>query len=220
MFRGAISLISFLALAAVQPANAQTQPAPSKPPMSGGSLRESQQFIARAPSEYDYKFARDWAGEGQSYRTALRLASCVARLNKGVAHSAALTDAATQQGVRELQRMSGRNRGCVPAALMMSPIVLRAAFFETAMRHGPVPTANLGLFRNQDRELAISWCQTMEAPVAAKDVFATQPESAEEEMAIANLLSSTPECGTVVIEKGGATVWRLALLEAAARGSM
>jgi hypothetical protein len=172
-----------------------------------------------APNAYSYRFARDWAGEYQSYRDALRFASCVARFNKELVRSAAIMDAGKPEGLEFLQQVSRRNPGCATNSGAVSASVLHAAFFETAFKNGYLGAspAGLGVFLDQDREVAIGRCQFDAAPQSVQDVLRTEPESEAEAAAVQKLLSETRSCGRVTVTSNGATVWRLALLEAAAR---
>jgi hypothetical protein len=131
--------------------------------------------------------------------------------------SAAVASGARADGLDTLQEISRRNRGCAATPELVSATVLRAAFFETALKNGSVDSSadGLGIFKAHDREVAIGRCQLQAAPGAVKEVLATEPESDVEAVAIDRLLAETKGCGTVIVAKGSATVWRLALLEAA-----
>ncbi|QIK79751.1 hypothetical protein G7077_13395 [Sphingomonas piscis] len=171
---------------------------------------------------YAFAYNTDWVGrQQQSYRDALRFASCVSRYNSSLVRSAALSDASKPAGRDVLRDITIRQRGCAATPSLMSAAIMRAAFFETAFENGYVtaPVAGLGMFRDEDSELAVSACQLRTAPQAVKTVLSTDPESAAEQQSVAALLAQTRGCGSVIVEDGGATVWRLALLEAASRAT-
>lgn len=189
-------------------------------------LRPSTDFTETGRSSAQgtqWKYGRDWQyyewqGTAESYNAALRFAQCAVRFNP--ASVSIVKRPFGEAGDRQaMVRLAEKNRGCVRERAAVSPLLIRAALAETAIRGGRVdlqPDIQVGVPAVVDGyPLAqVSRCFVQKVPESVSQVLRTRPGDDSERVAANRLFRQAPECVPETRLSITPTAARVALIDA------